>query len=94
MVEARFRLGNVYVQAQRWGGGATSKIPLDSQPNHADLHNIIAVTHAMQNHLKEAIWHFKQAVRLKPDSTEARANLLRAQQALTGNAPNPERIPQ
>jgi hypothetical protein len=30
----------------------------------------------------------------RPDSTEPHANLLRAQQALTGNATNPEKIPQ
>jgi tetratricopeptide (TPR) repeat protein len=44
-----------------------------------EIHNDAGVAYAQTGRMREALSHFREAVRLRPDLPDARANLARAQ---------------
>ncbi|HZJ31939.1 MAG TPA: tetratricopeptide repeat protein, partial [Vicinamibacterales bacterium] len=55
---------------------------LAREPNDAPSHNILGAARAIQGRLDEAIAHFKQAIAIDSNYTEARNNLARAERQL------------
>ena len=51
------------------------------RPESPRAHNKLGVTPAAQGRLGEATEHYREALRIDPDSREARANLERARRA-------------
>jgi len=72
---AYYTLGDFYRENKLWVEAETyySKA-LQLKPNHAELHNDLAVVLHLQGKLKEAIAHYDEALRLKPDYPGARNN--------------------
>jgi protein O-mannosyl-transferase len=78
---AHYIFANVLQQTGRLEEAAQeyrASLALQSGPATAQIHNDLGVTLARLGRMREAIAQFNEALRVKPDHAEARANLLKA----------------
>lgn len=73
---ARYQLGVILVDLQRWSEGIDELSQVIAErSDHSEAHNSLGVAYLKLGNLEKAIWHFKRAVTLNPQFETARNNL-------------------
>lgn len=75
-MSARYNLGVILVDLQRWQEGLEQLMQVvEERPGHAEAHNSLGVAHIHLQNLEQATWHFERAIALNPGFATARKNL-------------------
>lgn len=78
-MEAYYMLGNLYRESRLFAEAEKYyKMVLPLAPDHATLHNNLAVALHYQSKFKEALEHYDEAIRLRTDYPEAESNRQKA----------------